>query len=456
MAAPERGLAAGSAVGGPGLQPRVRGKVAPVGTAAGPEGGRGTAGAVSSSGRVAALTGLRGLAASSVVLYHIWLYGSTTGASFPAGPFLRVFVHLEIGQTFFFVLSGYLLYRPFGRALLTGGPLPKLSHFAIARVLRIVPAYWAILLIVIALTERRFFSHPLQLLANMFFLEYCFPSLLPPDIGKANGGIAIVPAWSLVVEAGFYIVLPIACALGIRYMLRRRPGLVAAFLPVVPLMAIGAVSTVIEHMVSGDVARDWSANFPIHAGWFGCGMAGTVVGLLWEHGRLRLGRPIIASIAIAALGVIAISFKLDSTNTLSPLDYQWPVAAGISAILLLVVVHADGPLARKALGSPFMVGLGLASYSIFLVHDPIIRAVRGEHWFAATPSGFAFTIAVVGSATALATFLSYQVLEKPSFAARRRLIAAHERRRERLRQPPEARVPEPIVEPELGKSAVRG
>src|SRR2546425_6250998 len=143
-----------------------------------------------SSGRVTALTGLRGLAASSVVLYHVWLYGGAAAQSFPVGPLHRLFVNLEIGQTFFFVLSGYLLYRGWARAFLSGGPLPKLPHFAIARVLRIVPAYWTILLIVIALSERWFFSHPWQLLANMFFLQYCFPSLLPPDLGHANGAIA--------------------------------------------------------------------------------------------------------------------------------------------------------------------------------------------------------------------------------------------------------------------------
>ena len=404
-----------------------------------------------SAGRIAALTGLRGLAASSVVLYHVWLYGSPTARHFPVGAH-RFFVNLEIGQTFFFVLSGYLLYRPFGRALLTGRPLPKLQHFAIARVLRIVPAYWAILFIVIALTERHLFSRPLTLLANMLFLQYCFPSLLPPDLATANGGIAIVPAWSLVVEAGFYIVLPLACVLGIRYARRRQVGVVAAFLPVVPLLVIGAISTVIEHVLTGDALRDWSANFPIHAGWFGCGMAGTMVALLWEHDRLRLSARTAAAIAAGALAVLAVALKLHATNTLSPLDYQWPVAASISDLLLLVVVHADARWMQRLLGSPFMVGLGLASYSIFLVHDPILRAVRSQDWFSVTPTGFGLTLLVVGSATALATACSYRLLEKPSFAARRHLIAAYDARETRRRADRETAAAPPAAAQHVGET----
>jgi peptidoglycan/LPS O-acetylase OafA/YrhL len=404
-------------------------------------------GAPRSGGRVAALTGLRGLAACSVVLYHTWVYGASSGGTFPSGPFHRLFVNLEIGQTFFFVLSGYLLYRPFGRALLTGSPPPKLSHFAIGRVLRIVPAYWTILLIVMALTERRFFTEPTRLLANMLFLQYAFPALLPPDLNTGNNGIAIVPAWSLVVEAGFYVTLPLACILGFRYMRRHAaPGVVASLVPILPLVLIGAAATVVEHGLSGDALRDWSANFPIHAGWFACGMLGTTVGLMWEHGRLSLPRRSLVFILLVSMSVMAVALKLHATETLSPLDYQWPVAASISAILLLVVVHADDLRLQRLLGGRLIVGIGLASYSIFLVHDPIIRAVRSEAWFSSTPGGFALTILVVAAGTALATTCSYRLLEKPSFAARRRLIAAwDERSRIKVRalEPAASELPSP-------------
>ena len=124
-------------------------------------------------------------------------------AQLPVGRARARLRNLEFGVTFFFVLSGSLLYRSYARALLAGDSPPRLSNFVIARVLRIVPAYWAILFVVVALTQRHLFAQPWALLANVFFLEFWIPSFFPHNLGVANGSIAIVPSWSLAVEAGF-------------------------------------------------------------------------------------------------------------------------------------------------------------------------------------------------------------------------------------------------------------
>ena len=81
---------------------------------------------------------LRGLAALAIVLTHV---GLGSGANYNAA-YGVLLARLDIGVTLFFVLSGFLLYRPFVAARLENRPAPRLRDYARRRVLRIVPAYW--------------------------------------------------------------------------------------------------------------------------------------------------------------------------------------------------------------------------------------------------------------------------------------------------------------------------
>lgn len=374
--------------------------------------------------RVAALTGLRGLAASSVVLFHTWLYGAPDAEAVDVGPFHRIFTSIDIGVTFFFTLSGFLLYRGYARALVNGDDLPSVRTFAIARALRIVPAYWAILLLVTVLTRRELFAHPWHFAANAFFLQFWFPSFYPENLARANGAIAIVPSWSLGVEAAFYLSLPFLVWVAARFARRTGRRVAAAFVPIACLTIVAAASIAVEHLLDGGARRVWEANFPIRAGFFACGMAGTTVALLHHRGIVRIRRLSKLSLALGAVVVTAASIKLHHTGRLTTLDYQWPIAAAFSVLLLLILVGNDRGRVQSALGARVIVGAGLASYSIFLVHDPIIRALRSHSLTASSPAGLLLNLCLVGAATAVATFASYRLIEKPCFALRRRLTPA--------------------------------
>src|SRR5437763_428837 len=85
------------------------------------------------------------MAAASVFVFHAaWL----TGFSVRSGSGAYLF-QLDVGVDVFFVLSGFLLYRPFVRAHLEGGPAPTISRYYKRRVLRIFPAYWLVLMAVL-------------------------------------------------------------------------------------------------------------------------------------------------------------------------------------------------------------------------------------------------------------------------------------------------------------------
>src|SRR5579884_851526 len=143
--------------------------------------------------------GLRAIAAVSVLLLHTaWVSGFTSRSAWGAYT-----SRLEIGVSVFFLISGFLLYRPFAVSHLADLPAPSTRRFFERRLLRIVPAYWA------ALTILGLF-HVITLgpgwggvAAHYLFLQIYFPSQVVTGITQA---------WSLCTEMSFYLFLPFYAA----------------------------------------------------------------------------------------------------------------------------------------------------------------------------------------------------------------------------------------------------
>src|SRR3954451_18263543 len=89
--------------------------------------------------------GLRALAALAVLMTHVAFAG---GADAP-NVFGVFFARMDGGVAVFFVLSGFLLYRPFVVAHLHERPRPAAGPFLWRRFLRIYPAYWLVLTVVV-------------------------------------------------------------------------------------------------------------------------------------------------------------------------------------------------------------------------------------------------------------------------------------------------------------------
>ena len=103
--------------------------------------------ATTSPSRVSALTGLRAVAALLVVGTH---------AAFATGKLTHgyvgaIYARLEVGVAIFFVLTGFLLFRPWVRAAAGGSAEPDLRRYARHRIRRIVPGYTVTVLVVFAL-----------------------------------------------------------------------------------------------------------------------------------------------------------------------------------------------------------------------------------------------------------------------------------------------------------------
>src|SRR4051794_25710035 len=111
----------------------------------------------------------------------------------------RYTARMDVGVTVFFVISGFLLYRPFVAARLDGRAPPRIRDYARRRVLRIFPAYW------LALTVLAIWPGLAGVWTGQWWVYY---GLIQNYFGpRITGGIGAT--WSLCVELSFYVALPL-------------------------------------------------------------------------------------------------------------------------------------------------------------------------------------------------------------------------------------------------------
>ncbi len=125
-----------------------------------------------------------------MLLYHVVLIEEG-----PPGPALLL--GLSAGVPVFFVISGFLLYRPFVASRLGVAPQPQLRRYTRRRVLRIFPAYW------VALTVLAIYPGLPGVFTDRWWVFYGLVQNYSPS-EQFHG---LLQAWSLSVEFTFYILL---------------------------------------------------------------------------------------------------------------------------------------------------------------------------------------------------------------------------------------------------------
>jgi len=157
------------------------------------------------SGHQDALDGLRAIAAFAVLVVHV---GGRTGYAYTGTPASWVVSRGDIGVPIFFTLSGLLLYRPWARAVILGNKTPRAAPYLWRRALRILPVYWAVVLIALLTLNRTHVGSPWTWIQYVFLLQNYDPH--PWWVGTGAPGLA--QTWTLSVEMSFYLALPLFAA----------------------------------------------------------------------------------------------------------------------------------------------------------------------------------------------------------------------------------------------------
>jgi len=181
------------------------------------------------SQRNLALDSLRGLSTILIVVYHTsFVSGYTVAHADSIGAYID---RLNVGVAIFFVLSGFLIFRPFAHSLIHGSPLPKTRNYYLKRAARILPAYW-LALFVLAGLDALTIKNSSGFIRNIFLVH---------PFTEDNVFTGIAQAWTLSVELSFYLVAPVIAYIFYRQS-RRQIGLVsvATLLKALSVLFLGA------------------------------------------------------------------------------------------------------------------------------------------------------------------------------------------------------------------------
>ncbi len=330
---------------------------------------------------------LRAIAALSVFAVHLpWV------ATLPDDDVLKPYLQqLNVGVTVFFLISGFLLYRPFVAARLRSAGAPDVRSYGLRRALRIVPAYWLALPFAVLFVGASGESATATRVFSAHGVPAYFGFLQVYDSDTLFGGISA--AWTLCVEVTFYAMLPLWAVLLRRSHARTREqvvrsellGLAVLFATGLAWTTVAAASTDVTPAVFVDptLIKPWLYVLPAYLDQFALGMGLAVLSVAVAD-RVRPPRavavvdrapwlPWLASaVAFGVMGRLVRWFPDDfGARYVAAHVLQSVVAVG----LLLPAVFGDPSrgLVRRLLASRLLLWVGVISYGVYLWHVTILR-----------------------------------------------------------------------------------
>ena len=357
------------------------------------------------------LNAVRGAGALMVVMTH---------SAFNTGQILRgwtggVLARLDFGVPLFFILSGFLLSRPFFLAIGRGDRHPSVRHYLWKRFLRVMPLYWLVVVVALTLDPANHGLGPEVWARNLTLTQLYFPTLLPQSLTQM---------WSLCTEVLFYLLMP-----GLAFVLarsRRHPGL---HLPTIWRRAILLA-------VLGVAWQAWFAHIPGSHGhylqWLPGWMPHFLVGMAFaatsaslaqrprRHVLDRMGTDLVGCWILAtALFAIACTPVAGPRTLAMPLGWEaatkvvlYCLAGAFYCLPLMFGPELDGRV-RIALSGRTAVWLGDVSYGVYAIHLFVMGVLFRV--LDITPfTGHFFTILALDVAVTLAAAtLSWRYFESP-------------------------------------------
>jgi peptidoglycan/LPS O-acetylase OafA/YrhL len=309
-------------------------------------------------GRILELDGLRGLAVIVVVLAHYL-------AEVPHGffPFSLGWLGVDV----FFALSGFLIA---GILIDNRGSENYFSAFYMRRTCRIFPIYFLFIPPLVMLIHYlrqsgyEWLEQPLPMWGYLTYTQNFFMAWTNHD-----GGLSLIPTWTLAVEEQFYMLLPlIVLWVPRRHLLKM-------------LLVLIATAPVLRSWLMYQLGSDHiSANCLLPCRWDTL-FWGSVAAIVWRDEKLKSvllsdnGKWLKAVLVCAIWIIPVLMFSKKFTEVPLRMSVGLTVIGlgSASYILLLVSKNVSG---KFLLSKPLMF-FGSISYGMYLVHQPVLVLLHG-------------------------------------------------------------------------------
>jgi peptidoglycan/LPS O-acetylase OafA/YrhL len=375
--------------------------------------------------------GLRGIAVLGILAFHTAEYSGRIGL----GPLGRA-AEVAGGEAviWFFVISGFLLYRPYAAARADGRERPSTGLYARRRALRILPGYWT------ALTLLAIFPGIVGVFTGEWWRYYGYLQLYSAH--SRSSGIQV--AWTLCVEVTYYIALPLWAVLVRRLPVpATRRGFLQSELGSLAVVILGGVAVQIA-VSRGHLPYALGVSLVGQCCWIAIGMVLAVVSVAVQRepsafaalraiaGRSELCWTIGIAAAIGLMllvpshglfGLIAtVAVAQSIPRTIAKLGLE-----GVLAVAFVLPAILSGPrlgLPHRVLAWRPVIWLGVISYSFYLYHLTIVQLLATKHTDAFSATGlnlmghvhtapttvlYVLTLAITG----VVATISYRLVELP-------------------------------------------
>lgn len=338
-------------------------------------------------GQLVYIQACRGLAALSVVLYHTNITLALN--KYIGEDIFPIFNAGFSGVEFFFVLSGFIIFYAHSSDI---GKPSRLVRYAVRRITRIVPALWITLLLILLLSLISPHAAP----SNATDISVLITDFL---MLPAEKNVILSVEWTLRCEMFFYFVFAV-------FLLNRSFGTIVSIACLI-LSLLGTFTA---------LPFPLAQLFSVYNFLFLFGFLSLHIGMRMpvRLGKISIALGTLIFFATWALAVLSLS-KVQGAALV--------IFFGIGAMLLIAGIFSAERGGGTTTRPPAMFTfLGEASYSIYLIHFPIVSAlckiVTLGHQKFALPNELAFIIVFLGATIGGIVF--HIVLERPALALLRR------------------------------------
>ena len=328
-----------------------------------------------STRHISSIDGLRAIAVTAVVLYHL-------GISWIPGGFL--------GVDLFFVISGYVITRLILDSINQSSALDLRAFYA-ARIRRIYPGFLFMVISTIIFIGvwapeaiKRFLSDlPYALSGTINWALVARNQDYFETIGRPP---LLQHTWSLAVELQFYLIWPIILLTVLKYFGKKNVARIALIIAIISGTILFLVSLQLDQANSAKVSHIYFGTDTHSLGLF----LGSALAVSWIPQNLsanisRRAQDVIDGIGVVGLlGLISTFLFIDESNA-SLYQIAFPLAAIFGCLVIISLVHPASRFAPIISTPPFR-WIGQRSYGIYIWHWVIFQVTRpsvdlsGETW----------------------------------------------------------------------------